>query len=93
MLHNAADTEAAIFELVLFALAGAGYALSGYVKNRHKDPNTKFRPALFARTVVVGALAGALVSAGYAEGFEPAMAIAVPIVDQALNAVKTNQEG
>lgn len=79
------NTESQIITVVTYAFLGAVYGASGYTKHV-AEGEKEFRLPKFAKTLLIGAIAGAIVASQGGEfgagAFEAAMVIAVPIADQ-----------
>ena len=90
-----------VSKILMYAVIGAAYAVSGYYKKREQGRRDYGQPVKFSwkragRTTLVGAVAGAIVAwqgQEFSSGtFQMAMGIAVPIVDQILNRERAKRE-
>lgn len=88
-------------KILTYALLGAVYSLAGYLKKREQGRRDYGTPVQFSwkragRTVLVGAVAGAVVAWQGQEfsdaNLDMAMGVAVPVVDQLLNRERAKRE-
>lgn len=83
------DTETQLSRLALYSAAATGYAITGYASKVRRRENESFSAAKFAKTVLVGVVAGGIMAARgddvNPEAYTAASVIAIPIVDEVLN--------
>lgn len=73
----------------VYVTAAVGYAVAGYMSKVERDPGVDFSPTRFGTTVAIGVVAGLIMAARgdetSQEAYAAAAAIAIPIVDKAVN--------
>lgn len=81
----------------VYVTAAVGYAVAGYMAKVSKDPAITFDPVRFGTTVAIGVVAGLIMAARgdetSQEAYAAAAAIAIPIVDKAVNYLLDGRSG
>lgn len=82
--------------VVTYATLGAAYAIAGWVRARTRsDGPEPFRPKKAAQTVLIGAVAGAILAVQGQEfneaNLEAATAVAIPVANELVNAGKNKR--
>lgn len=78
-------SEQEAIQVATIITGAVAYAVSGYLQKVRKDEKTTFDRGKFAKTVLVGLVAGGAILVQDIQDIEVALAIAVPIVDEIVN--------
>lgn len=70
--------------VIVGVITGIGWGLLSYGREKQKDQKIEFSPKYFAKTILIGIIAGAY--SGYI-GMPLEAAIATPVVDKLINII------